>query len=90
MKSIELYGGDFSSRGEIHEYLADTLEFPSYYGRNLDALHDCLTDLAEDAELTVYDGDAICEYAGETWYEGFCRALTDAAEENTHFSWSEG
>lgn len=28
----------------FHEALATTLDFPEYYGRNLDALWDCLTD----------------------------------------------
>ena len=27
-----------------HEYLAKVLELPEYYGKNLDALYDCLTE----------------------------------------------
>lgn len=29
----------------MHEELADRLEFPDYYGKNLDALNDCLSDI---------------------------------------------
>lgn len=29
---------------EAHEYLARVLQLPAYYGRNLDALYDCLTE----------------------------------------------
>lgn len=30
----------------MHRALADLLDFPDYYGRNLDALNDCLGDVA--------------------------------------------
>lgn len=32
----------------MHEDLARSLDFPGYYGHNLDALNDCLRDIAED------------------------------------------
>lgn len=32
----------------IHSLLIETLHFPDFYGRNLDALYDCLTDVQED------------------------------------------
>ena len=34
-------------RRTAHRYLAETLEFPEYYGNNLDALFDCMTDKDE-------------------------------------------
>lgn len=34
-------------RQQAHEYLAQMLDLPSYYGRNLDALHDCLSEMRE-------------------------------------------
>ncbi len=34
-----------TDRAAAHEYLAKTLEFPEYYGKNLDALYDCLGEL---------------------------------------------
>lgn len=33
-----------------HEYLKEKMHFPDYYGANLDALYDCLTDI-DDAEI---------------------------------------
>ncbi len=41
---------DFSNittKDDIHEYISKILSFPDYYGRNLDALYDCLTDMPE-------------------------------------------
>ena len=37
---------------ETHEYLKKMLEFPEYYGGNLDALYDCLSDM-EDVEIEI-------------------------------------
>lgn len=34
-------------REQVHEYLAQMLDFPAYYGKNLDALFDCLTELKD-------------------------------------------
>ena len=34
-------------RKQAHLYLAEMLDFPDYYGKNLDALYDCLTELGE-------------------------------------------
>ncbi|MBE6036426.1 MAG: barnase inhibitor [Clostridiales bacterium] len=34
-------------RASAHDELARALQLPEYYGRNLDALYDCLMDLPE-------------------------------------------
>ncbi|MBO8173303.1 MAG: barstar family protein [Bacillaceae bacterium] len=36
-----------------HEYLASSLHFPDYYGKNLDAFNDCLSDM-------IPEGIGIC------------------------------
>ena len=46
MKYI-LDGKKMVSREETHVYLKETFGFPDYYGKNLDALHDCLTEMGE-------------------------------------------
>ena len=35
----------WSDEGEMHEALSHGLEFPDYYGHNLDALNDCIGDI---------------------------------------------
>lgn len=52
MKQIVLDGNILADAAKVHNYLMEMLEFPEYYGKNLDALHDCLTDL-EDVEITI-------------------------------------
>ncbi len=46
MKYI-LDGKQMVSREETHLYLKETFGFPAYYGKNLDALYDCLTEMTE-------------------------------------------
>ena len=52
MKQITLDGNLLADITKVHDYLKEVLEFPEYYGKNLDALFDCLTDLA-DVEITI-------------------------------------
>ena len=58
MRKITLdFGGPASAaaftRREIHEYIAEKMDFPEYYGHNLDALYDCLTDIAEPTAVGI-------------------------------------
>jgi len=41
------HAGNWRHEDEMHTTLAAELQFPSYYGRNLDALNDALKDVAE-------------------------------------------
>ena len=52
MKQIILDGNTLADAAKVHDYLKESLDFPEYYGKNLDALYDCLTDLA-DVEITI-------------------------------------
>lgn len=45
MKEIILNVSKFKNESDIHRYLKEQLNFPEYYGNNLDALYDVLTDI---------------------------------------------
>ena len=47
MKNVVLNCEKLIQKEEAHSYLAHMLDFPDYYGKNLDALFDCLTELGE-------------------------------------------
>ena len=47
MKKVILDCEKLLDREQAHLYLAEMFDFPDYYGKNLDALYDCLTELGE-------------------------------------------
>ena len=83
MKFAIIDGNSVTSMEEIHQSLVQQLSFPEWYGGNLDALHDCLTDFHEDVELSIVHPDALLETLGPA-YVRLTRVLSDAAEENPY------
>lgn len=43
------------TREDLHRIFRETLSFPEYYGNNLDALHDCLTELSGKIRLLEWE-----------------------------------
>lgn len=51
MKTVTLALARMQSIRQLHKYLRTELELPDYYGENLDALYDCLTEVCEPVIL---------------------------------------
>ena len=79
MNRVLLSAAAWDTPEKAHEALAGALAFPDYYGHNLDALHDCLTDLT-NTQLVITDC-AVPSAKMEKW-PGFLSVFFDAAEEN--------
>ena len=45
-----------NDREEAHDYLAEVFDFPDYYGKNLDALYDCLSEM-DIKKITVLNSE---------------------------------
>ena len=84
-----LRGDEIENREALHRALAWQLDFPDYYGRNLDALYDVLTTAAEPIEILVSGEDDLREQLGGYW-DLFCTVLEDVCEENANVSFTAG
>lgn len=42
-----------------HDYLKSALNFPDYYGKNLDALYDCLCEIGVETEITLINSNEV-------------------------------
>ena len=60
-----------------HDYLKEALALPDHYGKNLDALYDCLTEL-DETEIQFVNLDA----AGDSYFSRVLSVFQEAREEN--------
>lgn len=85
MKTITLELTRLHSVPALHKYLRSALALPVYYGANLDALYDCLTELAEPTQLIV--PAAVADNGHLGWYgKQLLQVLQDAAAENENLT----
>ena len=82
---VVIYEAAFEERGDLHTFVAQELNFPDYYGRNLDAFADCLGDISEPTLVGVVrmrndpEGE---EPPLSTYFDKLCLCLMRAAREN--------
>lgn len=43
------------TKEDLHRIFRETLSFPDWYGSNLDALHDCLTEISGKVRLLNWE-----------------------------------
>ncbi len=87
MVKMILDGREIATREQLHQKLAQGLGLPGYYGANLDALFDCLTDLREEACLHILHGRELREGLGP-YADVLAEVLGQAAEQNPRFTFS--
>jgi len=60
-----------NERKEAHEYLKEVFSFPEYYGKNLDALFDCLSEMRID-KITIINSEK-----GENYFYSVLDVIND-------------
>ena len=85
MKDITIDCRGFVPRSDLHRAFADALAFPDYYGNNLDALHDCLTDISEETRIRLLNWMDAEQRLGN-YARSAKRAILDAATENRNLA----
>ena len=83
MRELWIKGEEFDSLEEVHDFLRQQLDFPEYYGENLSALYDCLTDLGEDTRLVI-DWEQVEDEVLLDGLERMAEVRQDAQEENDY------
>lgn len=72
--------GGIATKQELHECIAEALDFPDWYGHNLDALMDCLTDL--DETTVILTGCSRVAFDAQDFWDTF----EDAERENPNLN----
>lgn len=73
--TVLLDGQEMRDRKSAHDHLKTQLILPDYYGRNLDALYDLLTERGEPIIIMVQNQE-------EIYTPALLRTLQDAAKNN--------
>ena len=81
MKIITIDCSQIFDRESFHITMEEALEFPSWYGKNLDALHDCLTEVFTNTQVYFLNWSHLEETLG-LYTMAIRRAINHAAEEN--------
>lgn len=75
MRILEMDFSKFHTAAEVHTFLKEKMDFPDYYGGNLDALFDLLSTASEEWTFQVAK-------SGKPFEEGLLSVFQAAAEEN--------
>ena len=52
-----------------HDYLKEALNFPDYYGKNLDALYDCLCEIGVETEIVLINSEEVSKDLIDTFID---------------------
>lgn len=80
---IVLDAANMTEKNAAHDYLKKALALPDYYGSNLDALYDCLTELGV-TEIQFVNLDAAGGYFAKV-LSVFREALEDNPRLRIHY-----
>ena len=80
MRYVFLDGAKIFRADDLHRAFETALDLPEWYGNNLDALHDVLTEPGEDVRVIAVNTEELKDHLGRKW-TGFLRLMEDLKEE---------
>ena len=80
-RRLTLNARRMTTRDQAHAHLKERLRLPDWYGNNLDALNDCLGEIAEPTRILLRNASHLRESLGE-YGEQLIVVLAEAAEQN--------
>lgn len=84
MKTITLDITNIETVRALHIYLQYMLDLPAYYGKNLDALYDCLTDVSEPTRIILRTKGVRGEMVA--YMPRLMQVFRDCAQENSRLT----
>lgn len=72
---------NIETKQQLHEIIAEGLSFPDYYGKNLDALFDLLTERSEETLIEIENFESLRKRFG-IYADAFLDTISDASKEN--------
>ena len=87
MRMCILDGNLITDKKSLHDTLSASLLLPDWYGRNLDALYDCLTDIQEETEIQILNPESLESHLG-SYSLSLARTIYNASQENTRINYS--
>lgn len=81
MREFTLDCTQITDKTDLHKTLCEGLNFPDWYGNNLDALYDCLTGITDDICIIVDGFDDLEEKLGK-YALSMRKAMLQAADDN--------
>ena len=88
MKIIILDGKYMTSRSEAYEYINRIIQFPDYFGKNLDALADCLSELNSEVIVIIINEAVMLENLG-SYGNKMLDVFREVSEEEGTFTFIE-
>ena len=81
MTKIIIDGRLFKTKKRDHEFIAEKLSFPSFYGENVEALHDMLSSYGKPTLIRIRYAESITDNLGK-YGETLLRVFDEAGKEN--------
>jgi RNAse (barnase) inhibitor barstar len=78
-KKITIDGTSLTDWNAFHEVFEKALNFPAYYGKNMDAWIECMTEIKESLLISITDSEAFKESSEEIYFTVLeCTALVNS------------